>query len=75
MKKSKSNTLYSYFPKKKKHTKNIKEKIFYKDNKFKTKKKSLFKKHRKIIIIYEPEIKFILKFLIALWSIIRAKNE
>ena len=41
MKKSKSNTLYSYFPKKKKHTKNIKEKLFYKDNKFKTKKKKL----------------------------------
>ena len=40
MKKSKSNTLYSYFPKKKKHTKNIKEKSFYKDNKFKTKKKA-----------------------------------
>ena len=72
MKKSKSNTLYSYFPKKKKHTKNIKEKSFYKDNKFKTKKKSWFKKHRKIIIIYEPdEIKFFLKFLIAfIFSII-----
>ena len=72
MKKSKSNTLYSYFPKKKKHTKNIKEKSFYKDNRFKTKKRSGFKKHRKIIIIYKPdEIKFFLKFLIAfIFSII-----
>ena len=72
MKKSKSNTLYLYFANKKKHIKNIKEKSSHKDNRFKTKKRSVFKKHRKIIIIYEPdEIKFFLKFLIAfIFSII-----
>ena len=67
MKKSKSNTLYLYFAKKKKHTKNNKEKSFYKDNRFKTKKRSRYKKPRKIkIISKQDEIKFILKFLIVL---------
>ena len=65
MKRSKTNTLYSYFFRKKKYTRIIGGKSFYKNNMFKNIKRNIFKKYRKKKIISKPiNIKSSLKIVV-----------